>query len=53
MVIIADSSEFCFCGHQNVNVGLDPETAPAAGFTPALGVNLGPLLEPGVSSALL
>lgn len=53
MVIIAGSSEFCFCGHQNVNVGLGPETAPAAGFTPVLGVNSGPLLEPGVSSAPL
>lgn len=53
MVIIAGSSEFCFCGHQNVKVGLGPEAAPAARFTPALGVNLGPLLEPGVSSTPL
>lgn len=53
MVIITGSSEFCFCGHQNVNVGLGPEAVPAAGFTPALEVNLGPLLEPAVLSAPL
>ena len=44
MAIMASNREFYFCGHQNVEIGLVPEAAQAAAFTPVLGVNPGPWL---------